>query len=79
MKKSNKIFGLLACLCMVIMLVPAAVFAAEDTFTVIYMTNAGVKMGTVEYTVGNSDNAFPASGFGTLFPEFVAKGRFVSV
>lgn len=44
MKKSKKILGLLLCLCMVIMLVPAAVFAAEDTFTVTYMTNAGVEM-----------------------------------
>lgn len=52
MKKSKKILGLLLCLCMVIMLVPAAVFAAEDTFTVTYMTNAGVEMGTVEYAVG---------------------------
>lgn len=52
---------------------PAAVLADGDTFTVTYKTNAGVEMGTVTYTVGDS-NTFPqVAEFSTYFSSFLSK------
>ena len=50
--------------------------SADDTFTITYMTNAGVEMGTIEYTVGDPDNALPeTSDFGTLFGAFLTRAK----
>ncbi|MBC8529914.1 hypothetical protein H8699_10785 [Christensenellaceae bacterium NSJ-44] len=54
---------------------PATALAAGDTFTVTYMTNAGVEMGTLTYTVDDPANAFPTSGFGSHFPDFMARAQ----
>ncbi len=71
MKK--RLLAVLVCLGILLPLLPATTFAA-DTFTITYMTNAGVEMGTVEYTVGDPNNDFPALGeLSTMFPEFIAK------
>ena len=49
---------------------------SQKKFTITYMTNAGVEMGTVEYVVGDPTNAFPeTSAFGTHFGSFLARAR----
>lgn len=75
-KQALKTYVILLMLCVGILCIPAAAMGAEgDTFTITYKTNAGVEMGTVTYTVGDSGNAFPTSGFGTLFPDFMARAK----
>ncbi|MBC8530587.1 YDG domain-containing protein [Gehongia tenuis] len=70
----QKMLALLAALTLLMAALPAAVLAdPPDTFTITYMTNTGVEMGTLTYPVGDPGNAFPASGFGTLFPDFSAR------
>lgn len=58
-------------------LFPAMAFAQEnDTFTITYKTNAGVEMGTVEYEVGDVDNALPeARDMANLFVKFLNRVR----
>ena len=74
--KSKSLYKTISLLLMCLLLAvlwPAAVLADGDTFTVTYKTNAGVEMGTVTYTVGDS-NAFPqVAEFSTYFSSFLSK------
>lgn len=63
----------LAC-ALVLGLSSAPALADDDTFEIVYKTNAGVEMGTVTYTVGAAGNAFPAtSDFSTYFNAFLQR------
>lgn len=63
----------LAC-ALVLGLSSAPALADDDTFEIVYKTNAGVEMGTVTYTVGAAGNAFPAlEQFSTYFNAFLQR------
>ena len=57
-----------------VFLLPMTAFAGgADTFTVTYMTNAGIEIGQGQYAVGAA-NAFPEIGeFGTYFGSFISR------
>ncbi len=71
MKK--RLLSVLVCLGILLPLLPTSAFAA-DTFTITYMTNAGVEIGTETYNIGDSGNDFPAlSELSAMFSDFIAR------
>lgn len=72
---NKRLITMLLCVVLVVGLIPTTTSAnGTGKFTVTYKTNAGVVMGTIEYTVGDVNNALPLkSEISSLFGEFIAK------